>query len=79
MAKILGEEAVTRYFRTYTGQELLKKHSLGEKGIWRIRGEDPNCDFGGFHHNPELGIVEGTLEDVITYGVSLPSFWTWVS
>jgi hypothetical protein len=62
---------------SYSGRALLAKHKLDESGMWRIRGEDPNCDFGGHHYQPELGIVEGRLEDVIKYAVTLKSFWTW--
>jgi hypothetical protein len=62
---------------TYSGANLLKEHSLHEEGLWQIFGEDPNCDFGGSHHSPELGIVEGKLEDVIAYAVNLPGFWNW--
>ena len=62
---------------SYSGKKLLAKHSLNEVGTWRIRGEDPNCDFGGAHYQPELGTVEGRLEDVIRYAVKLPDFYTW--
>lgn len=55
----------------------MRKHKLEEYGIWKILGEDPNCDFGGSHHNPYLGIVEGILDDVIKYAESLPNFWQW--
>jgi hypothetical protein len=50
---------------------------MSHEGIWRICGEDPNCDFGGSHHNPYLATVEGTLEEAIEYAVELPRFWTW--
>lgn len=62
---------------THFGRELLKKHSLNEVGTWQIYGEDPNCDFGGPHHEPELGIVTGKLDDVIKYAVELKGFWQW--
>ncbi len=62
---------------TYSGRELLKKHRLGEWGIWRVLGEDPNCDFGGSHHNPYLGTYEGDLANVITIAVELKGFWQW--
>ena len=62
---------------SYSGRELLKKHSLDETGLWEILGEDTNCDWGGHHHQPELGIVEGRLGDIIAYAVELGSFWTW--
>ena len=66
-----------RYLNTYSGRALLGKYSLDQEGLWEIRGEDPNCDFGGSHYMPELGIVDGKLRDVIEYGVELPSFWQW--
>lgn len=62
---------------TYSGQELMKKHSLEEYGIWQIYGEDPNCDFGGSHYEPILDTIEGKLLDVVQIGVSLPRFYTW--
>jgi hypothetical protein len=64
---------------SYGGKKLLEKHSLNEVGIWQIRGEDPNCDMGGAHYQPNLGTVEGRLEDVIRYAVKLPEFYTWGS
>lgn len=61
----------------YSGVELLKKHSLDEYGIWKINGEDPNCDFGGSHHSPHIATLEGTLRDVIHQAVVMPQFWQW--
>ena len=66
-----------KYLKTYTGRELLKKHNLFEEGVWKIEGEDPNCDWGGSHSNPYLATVEGTLDKVIEYAIELPQFWTW--
>lgn len=65
------------YLKTYAGRELLKKFSLEQTGIWKIKGEDPNCDFGGHHYQPDLGLVEGTLRDAIMYGANLKQFWQW--
>lgn len=65
------------YHNTYSYKELIKKHSLDEIGIWEIRGEDPNCDWGGSHHSPYLATVNGRLVDVIESAVELPNFWTW--
>jgi hypothetical protein len=62
---------------SYSGRDLLSKHSLTETGQWQIRGEDPNCDLGGAHHQPDLGIVDGVLKDVIEYAVELKGFWQW--
>ncbi len=64
---------------SYSGKKLLEKHTLSEYGMWRIKGEDPNCDLGGHHYQPDLGTVEGYLEDVIKHAVALPDFYTWGS
>jgi hypothetical protein len=66
-----------RYITAYSGQQLLKKHRLEEKGVWRVEGEDPNCDFGGPHHRPHIGDFEGKLENVIEAAVMEKEFWTW--
>jgi len=66
-----------RYLDTYNGRKLLEKHSLSEYGVWQIKGEDPNCDMGGIHYQPDLGYVEGTLEKVIRHAVELSNFWQW--
>jgi hypothetical protein len=63
--------------KSYSGKRLLEKHSLNEVGTWRIRGEDPNCGFGGHHYQPELGTVEGKLRDVIQHAVKMDGFYTW--
>lgn len=70
-------DAYTKFINGYSGQRLLEKNSLTDYGLWRVRGEDPNCDFGGHHHEPELGIFEGKLHDVIEYAVRLPRWYTW--
>ena len=70
-------ELFNKYLHTYAGASLLNKYNLDEYGVWRIEGEDENCDLGGSHIRPDLGIVEGILEDVIRYGVALPHFWAW--
>jgi hypothetical protein len=66
-----------RFMTTYSGKKLLEEYSLTESGVWEVYGEDPNCDFGGYHHTPFLGLYEGTLENVIRTAVELSSFWQW--
>jgi hypothetical protein len=61
----------------YFYKDLLKKYKLNDVGVWRIRGEDSNCDFGGNHHMPELGIVQGKLADVLLAAINMPNFWAW--
>jgi hypothetical protein len=73
-----SKDKVSKYLNdTYGGKELLKKHKLSDHGIWQVFGEDPNCDFGGFHHSPQLGFYEGKLSDVLATAVELPHFYTW--
>lgn len=73
----MSQSNYDRFLGTYSGKKLLEKYSLDQEGLWQILGEDPNCDFGGHHYQPDLGIVEGKLRDVIDYAVDLPNFWTW--
>ena len=68
-----------RYISTNSGRSLLREHSLTEVATWRILGEDPNCDFGGSHHQPVLGYRVGQLSDVIREAVELEQFWKWGS
>lgn len=58
-------------------QKLLTEYHPQEKGTWRILGEDPNCDFGGHHHEPDLGSVTGTYENVVDYALNLKGFFQW--
>jgi hypothetical protein len=71
------QEQVGKYLEGYTGKDLLKKHLLSDSGYWHIRGEDPNADLGGSHYQPDLGVVKGTLRNVVEYAVMLPRFYTW--
>ena len=66
-----------QFMSSYEGKELLKKHTLTEIGIWKVRGADSNCDFGGHHYMPELGQFEGSLQDIVMYAIELSSFWSW--
>lgn len=73
-----NEDKYNKYLKqTYSGKRLLEKYSLSTEGLWEVFGEDPNCDFGGYHHKPSLGLVQGTLENVIRWGVAQGGFWQW--
>lgn len=63
------------YTKTYGFKDVQDK--LDVCGIWHVRGEDPNCDFGGSHVQPTLGFFAGRLRDVIEYAVTLKDFWQW--
>ena len=71
------EAAFKDFCSSYSGKRILEEYSLAEQGIWEIRGEDPNCDFGGYHHQPYLETVNCTLEKAIKYAVTLDRFFTW--
>lgn len=75
----MSKDRYQDFISSYTGKELLKKHSLSETGIWKVREADNNCDFGGNHYQAEIGRFEGTLQDIITHAVTLPGFWAWSS
>lgn len=79
MSTTVKQTNLERFRKTWSYKNLLEKHSLQEVGIWRVRGEDPNCDFGGHHYQPDLGTFAGKLEDIIAYAVDLSSFWQWGS
>ena len=53
------------------------KHSPDDYGVWQVKGEDPNCDMGGFHSQPSLGYFEGTFKDVCEHALTLHEFFQW--
>jgi hypothetical protein len=71
------DEDIENFSKTYSGKQLLDKYPLNTEGLWKIEGEDPNCDLGGSHHNPHLGYLEGKLEDVIKAAVKMKGWFTW--
>jgi hypothetical protein len=72
------QRIVAMYIKsTYTGKRLLEKHSLEEEGYWKILGEDPNCDLGGYHHQPDLGTYSGTLQKVLEIAVQHSNWAAW--
>ncbi len=66
-----------QFLKTYSGSRLLETHNLNEVGIWEVRGEDPNPDFGGHHHEPYIGTYKGKLVNVIKEAVESDRFWQW--
>lgn len=72
------DNPAAKYLETsYSGQDLLKKHSLDEQGLWHVMGEDPNADFGGAHRNPTIGFVNGSLFAAVNWAVKQKDFYTW--
>lgn len=56
---------------------LLGKFPSMQEGIWEVRGEDPNCDLGGPHHQPLLGYYKGRYGDIVDYALELNGFFQW--
>ena len=63
------------FMQTYSGRNL--KYPLDTVGLWEVLGEDPNCDWGGTHYQPRLGVYEGKLRDIIELAVEMSGFWSW--
>jgi hypothetical protein len=71
------ELKVDEVMNCYGVKGVVKDYGLLRYGTWEVRGEDPNCDFGGYHHNPFIGYYEGTLESVIKETAKLQNFFYW--
>lgn len=67
------------YINGYSGSRLLAEFPLTKYGTWRVLGEDSNPGYSGSHHQPYLGTVEGTLDQVIDWAVTHDKFWQWGS
>lgn len=64
---------------SHARKRLLERYPANTQGTWEIRGEDPNCDLGGYHHEPKLEVVTGTYKNVVEYALTLPNFFGWGS
>jgi hypothetical protein len=71
------EQDAVRAMACYGVRRTVEKYGLSKHGVWHIRGEDPNCDFGGHHYQPSLGYFEGTLAQAIKHAVTFSNFFTW--
>lgn len=60
-----------------TRERLLQIYPADVDGTWQIYGEDPNCDLGGPHHEPLLGIVTGKYGDIVEHALQLGGFFNW--
>ena len=58
-------------------ERLSKKYPADQYGVWEVRGEDPNCDLGGHHHEPLLGYVQGLYGEVLDWAIEQSGFWQW--
>ena len=68
------------YLKTHEGKKLLAKHTLNEKGLWQVTGEDTSCGGPWDRPNcPDLGVYEGTLNDVIDIALDEKRFFSYGS
>jgi hypothetical protein len=58
-------------------KQLREKYPDNPFGLWEIRGEDSNCDMGGYHNEPLLTRVEGKYFDAVELALSLTGFFSW--
>lgn len=58
-------------------KRLLGQFPLEKTGIWEIRGEDDNADFGGHHYQQLLGYFEGRYGDIVDFALNLKGFFAW--
>lgn len=68
------EKAIEHYLKSYHYQH--NAYSVNEEGIFEVRGEDPNCDFGGPHHQPLLFVAQGKFIDILTRAVKTNNWMT---
>lgn len=73
------KELRQQFLNSWEGKKLTKKHALNEFGIWQIYGETSTPDFVGSPHMPFLMTVQGSLDAVIDYAVSIDKFFTYGS
>jgi len=76
-AELSFDTQFKKYQQTYTGKQVLESYKFEDDGFWKIRGEDPNCDMGGYHHMPELGIFNGTFREALMFAFNHPQFYAW--
>ena len=71
----MSVELIAKYKDGYNYRE--NPYPDNQVGVWEVRGEDPNCDFGGAHYTPYLGTFSGKYIDVMSMAVEMSQFWTW--
>ena len=73
-----SDKKYSKFINNYNGKQLLEKHSLDEEGLWKIEGEINPIDIATPNSRaPDIGILQGTLENVIKKAVHLEKFWGW--
>ena len=69
--------AIKKVEECWSVRTLLESTPRSTVGSWEIREEDPNCDFGGHHHQPYMATVSGTLSQAIEYAAKSNRFFGW--
>ena len=71
------QELFERFCKGYSGKCLLEKYDWNTYGVWKVEGEDRNCDFAGARQIPHIAYLRGELEDVVWAAVTCDKFWCW--
>lgn len=76
---VAARKAIAREnnIKSLTHRLTSKGYNLDDYDTWVVKGEDSNCDLGGYHDTPTLGKFEGTLAQVIEKAVDMPRFYSW--
>lgn len=73
----LSENTIEKRVKDYLERNPECESELEKSGTWNVYGADPNCDFGGTHHNPFLGKFKGKYSDVLRHAVTLRDWSSW--
>lgn len=77
LGKTKLELDIEKVKKCYGVKDSISSHGLDHHGNWELRGEDPNCDYGGHHHEPLIGRYSGTLGVVIGIAAQAEFFFGW--
>ncbi|AGS81048.1 hypothetical protein [Caulobacter phage Cr30] len=74
------QRAIDDFLNSYCYKGLKQQgYDLQTFGIWEVRGEDSNADFGGCHHEPYLGTVQGTMSQALKWGMKQKKWFSYGS
>ena len=68
-----------KVMKCYGVRRSIEMYGLDKQGTWKLTSEDPNCDMGGYHHEPLIGYYKGTLRHVIKVASETSGFFGWGS
>lgn len=72
-----AKDAMMKYYHGFDAKNNHANRLVSEMGVWEIRGEDPNPDFGGHHSNPYIATVSGSFARAVEFAVRQKGWFTW--